>query len=84
MGYSESMNDKPQRRINGYYRFRHVMARNNNPSWKVGKVVKIGFLRLRVLGVRIVKDGLLDTYTLENLDGTERYEFTPYNRLKRI
>ncbi len=76
------MNQK--RRINGNYRFRHTMALNNNPSWKVRKVVKVGFLKLRVLEVRVIKDGLPDTYILENLERTERYEFTPLNRLKLI
>ena len=56
---------------------------SKNPSWTLGSVVKVGFLSLRVVGCRSVKDGLPDIYTLGSLDGTRRYEFVPYNGLTR-
>ncbi len=53
-------------------------------DWTPGNEVKIGFMRLRVVGVRAVKDWLPDIYTLESLDGTKKYEFIPHNGLSRL
>ncbi len=53
-------------------------------QWVTGQVVKVGFLQLRVLGAKAVKDSLPDIYTLESLDGTRRYQFIPHNGLYRI
>ncbi len=53
-------------------------------DWSVGAEVKVGFLKLRVLGVKAVYDGLPDIYTLESLDGRKQYEFIPHNGLTRI
>ena len=53
-------------------------------DWSTGSTVKVGFLSLRVLGVRAVYDGLPDIYTLESLDRRKRYEFIPHNGLSRI
>jgi len=60
------------------------MVNRTRQDWSVGSVVKVGFLALRVLGARAVKDGLPDIYTLESLDGARRYEFIPHNGLTRI
>ncbi len=57
---------------------------SKNPSWQVGAIVKVGFLKLRVLHVDAIKDGLPDIYTLESLDGKRAYEFIPHNGLTRI
>lgn len=57
---------------------------SKNKNWNVGAIVKIGFMTLRVLGVRTEKDYLPDIYTLESLDGSKRYEFIPHNGLNRI
>lgn len=60
------------------------MISHTRQSWAVGAVVKVGFLSLRVLGARAVKDGMPDIYTLESLDGSRRYEFIPHNGLTRV
>jgi hypothetical protein len=52
--------------------------------WQAGQVVKVGFLKLRVLSARAHRDGLPDIYSLESLDGTKKYEFIPHNGLTRI
>jgi hypothetical protein len=57
---------------------------NTKQDWSTGAIVKVGFLKLRVLGVEAVKDWLPDIYTLESLDGRKRYEFIPHNGLSRI
>ena len=57
---------------------------NTRQDWSPGKIVKVGFLQLRVLGFRQVYDYLPDIYTLESLDGSKRYEFIPHNGLTRI
>lgn len=53
-------------------------------DWSIGQTVKVGFMTLRVLGVRAVKDCLPDIYDLESLDGSKKYEFIPHNGLSRI
>jgi len=58
--------------------------RKSGNKWEIGNVVKVGFMTLRVLGVRAEKDYLPDIYTLESLDGTKKYEFIPHNGLTRI
>ena len=61
-----------------------IMIVNTRQDWTPGKVVKVGFLHLRVLSYRAEFDGLPDIYTLESLDGRKRYEFIPHNGLSRI
>jgi hypothetical protein len=53
-------------------------------DWSVGSTVKVGFLKLKVMGVRAVYDGMPDIYDMESLDGTKQYEFIPHNGLTRI
>lgn len=53
-------------------------------QWTVGNTVKVGFLRLVVLGVDAVTDGMPDIYTLASPDGSRRYEFIPHHGLTRI
>ena len=60
------------------------MIRNTKQTWSIGQTVKVGFLTLRVVGARAVKDYLPDIYTLESLDGSKRYEFTPYHGLRLV
>ena len=60
------------------------MIQRSKQDWSVGNVVKVGFLKLRVLSARAVKDGLPDIYTLESMDGSRRYEFIPHNGLTCI
>ena len=59
-------------------------VRKSNNVWTPGAVVRVGFMRLRVLSARAVKDYLPDIYTLESLDGSKRYEFIPHNGLTRV
>jgi hypothetical protein len=60
------------------------MITNSKQKWEIGETVRVGFLRLTVYGVRQVKDGLPDIYTLVSLDGNKVYEFVPHNGLTRI
>lgn len=60
------------------------MITKTKQDWSIGKVVKVGFLKLRILGVEAVKDGLPDIYTLESIDGERKYEFIPHNGLEQI
>lgn len=57
--------------------------RNSGNKWTPGEVVKVGFMRLRVLSARAEKDYLPDIYTLVSLDGSKYYEFIPHNGLTR-
>lgn len=56
----------------------------NNKEWKIGNTVKIGFMRLRIVSVRAIRDGMPDIYTLENIDGTKHYEFIPHHGIKKL
>ena len=60
------------------------MIKNTKQSWKVGEIVKVGFLKLKVNGARAINDGLPDIYELESIDGLRKYEFIPHNGLTRI
>lgn len=60
------------------------MIRRTKQDWSIGKVVKVGFLQLRVISVEAIKDGLPDIYSLESLDGIKKYEFIPHNGLTRL
>lgn len=65
--------------ING---FRAEMRSGN--VWAEGQIVKVGFMKLMVKGVRAVKDGMPDIYDLTSLDGAKKYEFIPHNGLHRV
>jgi len=58
--------------------------RSKNKNWSIGAIVKVGFMTLKVVGIRAVKDYLPDIYELESLDGSKRYEFIPHNGLQRV
>jgi len=60
------------------------MIKNSKQKWEIGTVVKVGFLSLRVIGIRAEYDFLPDIYDLESLDGTRKYEFIPHNGLHRL
>jgi hypothetical protein len=53
-------------------------------DWSIGKMVKVGFMALKVLGVKAVKDGMPDIYILENPKNGKRYEFIPHYGLSAI
>ena len=54
-----------------------MVVKNSKQNWNIGSTVKIGFLELRIIGVKSIVDGLPDIYELENLKGDKLYEFTP-------
>ena len=58
--------------------------RSKNKTWEIGATVKVGFMTLRVVGIRAIKDYLPDIYDLESLDGVKHYEFIPHNGLTRV
>ena len=60
------------------------MIRTTKQDWSIGAEVRVGFLKLRVLGVRAVFDGMPDIYELESLDGSKTYQFIPHNGIERI
>ena len=61
-----------------------MVVKNSKQNWNIGSTVKIGFLELRIIGVKSIVDGLPYIYELENLKGDKLYEFTPYNGLVKI
>ena len=60
------------------------MIKHSKQDWSIGSIVKVGFIQLRVVDIRAVKDGLPDIYSLVNLAGTKRYEFIPHYGLKLV
>jgi hypothetical protein len=60
------------------------MVSNSKQNWSIGNMVKVGFMQLKVLSVRDVKDGMPDIYTLENPKSGKRYEFIPHMGLSAI
>jgi hypothetical protein len=61
-----------------------IRGTNAGNVWTTGSIVKVGFLRLQVVGARAEKDSMPDIYTLKSLDGQKWYEFIPHNGLHRI
>jgi hypothetical protein len=61
-----------------------MAIKNSKQDWAVGSVVKVGFMKLRVIGIRAEKDYLPDIYDMESLDGRKRYEFIPHNGLSAV
>lgn len=52
-------------------------------TWEVGEIVRVGFLKLKVLAkVPTPGDYLPDAYALGSANGSI-YKFTPYNGLTR-
>lgn len=60
------------------------MITKTKQNWNVGQIVKVGFMTLKVLSVKAVKDNLPDIYTLENPKNGKKYEFVPHNGLSCI
>jgi hypothetical protein len=56
------------------------MITRTQQNWSVGSIVKVGFMRLRVVSARAEYDGMPDIYTLESTTG-KRYEFIPHRGL---
>jgi len=61
-----------------------IDKRRTKQDWGIGKVVRVGFLQLRVLKIDAIVDGLPDIYTMESLNHERQYEFVPHNGLTRI
>ena len=60
------------------------MINKSKQDWSIGNVVKVGFMQLRVTGIRAVRDGMPDIYDMESLDSSKKYEFIPHNGLVRV
>ena len=63
------------------------MITNSTQSWQVGEIVKVGFLRLRVIQrVPTPGDYKPDAYILCGLGAgsSRQYRFVPHNGLERI
>lgn len=60
------------------------MIKTSKQNWNIGQVVKVGFMTLRITGIRAIKDYMPDIYDLESLDGKITYEFIPHNGLHKV
>jgi hypothetical protein len=60
-----------------------MIYKSSKQDWSIGSWVKVGFLKLKVLEVKAVYDGMPDIYTLESSTG-KKYEFIPHNGLFKI
>jgi hypothetical protein len=60
------------------------MITKTKQNWSTGQIVKVGFLTLKILSVKAIKDRLPTVYTLSSLDGKKIYEFIPHHGLTRI
>lgn len=59
------------------------MINNTKQDWSIGNIVKVGFMKLEVVAVEAIKDGMPDIYTLKSSNG-KMYEFIPHNGLIAI
>jgi hypothetical protein len=61
------------------------MINRTKQVWQVGEVVKVGFMRLRVLAaVPTPGNWLPDQYALTDLTGERFYRFVPHNGCTRV
>jgi hypothetical protein len=61
-----------------------MTIKTSTQNWKVGETVKVGFLYLRITGIRLTpNDFKPDVYELVNNNGTQ-YEFTPHYGLQKV
>lgn len=60
-----------------------INTNRSKQDWSIGKIVKVGFMKLKVMGARAEKDGMPDIYELEAENG-KKYEFIPHNGLYAI
>lgn len=60
------------------------MINKTKQNWNIGQVVKVGFLTLKVVAIKAIKDGLPDIYELVSLSGDKKYEFIPHNGIRRV
>ena len=60
------------------------MITKTKQNWDIGQIVKVGFLKLKIINIKSINDGLPDIYILKSLDDTRLYEFIPHNGLNRI
>lgn len=58
-------------------------SKGRTQDWTPGMIVKVGFMTLLVTGVKAVKDGMPDIYSLESSKGV-KYEFIPHFGLSRV
>jgi hypothetical protein len=61
------------------------MITRSRQNWTQGSVVRVGFLRLRVIACIPTPDNYRpDEYALENEAGTRFYRFTPHHGIVRV
>ena len=61
------------------------MITRTRQNWSPGSIVRVGFLRLRVLcSIATPGDYRPDVYALESVDGRSFYRFTPHNGITRV
>jgi len=59
------------------------MINSTKQDWSIGNIVKVGFMKLEVIAVTAIKDGMPDVYTMKSAKG-KMYEFIPHNGLTAI
>jgi hypothetical protein len=59
------------------------MITHTQQDWSIGNTVKVGFLWLKITGIRPEKDFMPDIYDMED-DNGRKYEFIPHNGLIRV
>jgi hypothetical protein len=61
------------------------MITTSRQNWSLNSIVRVGFLRLRVIAViPTPANHEPDQYALESLDGTRWYRFTPHLGIHRV
>ena len=61
------------------------MITRSSQNWAIGSVVRVGFLRLRVIARIPTPDNYRpDEYGLENEAGNRFYRFTPHHGINRV
>lgn len=60
------------------------MITRTKQNWNIGNIVSVGFMKLKVVGVRAEYDFMPDIYELVDEKNNRKYEFIPHNGLSRV
>jgi hypothetical protein len=61
-----------------------INTNKSKQNWFIGNTVKVGFMTLRILEIKCIKDYLPDIYIMEDPRNGKKYEFIPHNGLTAI
>lgn len=60
------------------------MITKTKQDWSIGNTVKVGFMKLKITGIRPEYDFMPDIYEMVDERNGNKYEFIPHNGLSKV